>query len=165
MGRGSGQFGMPLPSETVSLPGSGLVFVNTYSDTVSADYRGAVIAAENQLQSHFTDAITFNVAFDYRPLSGAVAQNTFLTVSASYAQFVAALSARASSPDDGRAVAGLPAGDPTGGHGMTIPWAQAMLLGLGGPFAGPIDTVTLNSTVGYTFGQDAVGSIEHELTE
>ena len=55
---------MALPSETVSFPGSGLVFVNTYSDTVSAAYRGAVIAAENQLQIHFTDSFTVNVSFD-----------------------------------------------------------------------------------------------------
>jgi Ca2+-binding RTX toxin-like protein len=157
---------MPLPSETVSLAGSGLVFVNDYSNTVTAAYRGAVIAAENQLQSHFTDAITINVAFDYQPLGGGTtAQNQYTPVTVSYGQFVAALAARASTPDDMLAIAGLPTADPTQGVGIQVPWAEARLLGLAGDFFGPLDKVTLSSSAGYTFGQDAIGVLEHELTE
>ena len=44
---------MSLPSEIVTLPGSGLTFQNFYGSAVTAAYRSAVITAENFFQSHF----------------------------------------------------------------------------------------------------------------
>ncbi len=157
---------MALPSETVTYPGSGLVFVNSYSDTVSAAYRGAVITAENQLQAHFVDSFTFNISFDFAPIAGSnSAENSFSSFFVPYDRFVAALAARAVTPDDMLAVAGLPSTDPTHGAGMAIPFAQAQLLGLAGPYFGSIDDVLLDSGTAFTFGQDAIGVLEHEITE
>jgi len=157
---------MALPSETVTYPGSGLVFVNSYSDTVSAAYRGAIITAENQLQAHFVDSFTFNVSFDFRNLPGSnSAENSFSSFYLPYDRFVAALAARATTPDDILAIAGLPTADPTNGVGMAIPFAQAQLLGVAGAYFGPIDQVVLDSGTPYTFGQDAIGVLEHEITE
>ena len=42
---------MSLPRETVTLPGSGLVFINDYGDGVTDPYRAAVVTAENFLLS------------------------------------------------------------------------------------------------------------------
>jgi hypothetical protein len=158
---------MTLPSETVSLAGSGLVFVNTYTAAVTDAYRGAILAAENVFQSHFTDAVTVNMVFDLTPLTSSfVAQNEFRNSRVSYAAFAAALAAHATTADDILAVAGLPLADPTHGLGVTLPIAQAHMLGLS-PAGGSLadDTVRLNSNLAWTFGQDAVSALEHEISE
>ena len=54
---------MTLPTEAVTLAGSGLTFINTYDATVTAAYRTAVITAENVLQAHFTNQLTVSVDF------------------------------------------------------------------------------------------------------
>src|SRR5258706_4454172 len=101
---------MALPSETVTLPGSGLTFFNIYNDAVTLAYRAAIITAENFFQSHFTDAMTVGMNFDLQPISGGgLAQNQFSIATVSYASFVAALRAHATTPDDALSVNGLPA--------------------------------------------------------
>jgi hypothetical protein len=157
---------MPLDPESVTLPGSGLVFVNYYEDSVTAAYRTAVIAAENELQSHFTNALTISADFDLAPLSSSTAaQNQFALTPVSFATFAAALRGHATTADDFLAVNGLPLFDPSGGVGFAIPDAMARMLGLA-PQTNDIDvTVTLNSNLAWTFGQDAIGAIQHELTE
>src|SRR5215471_11171796 len=126
---------MAFASETISLAGSGLVFVNTYDASVSAPYRSAIITAENFFQSHFTDAVTVNLTFALQPLgSSFAAQNEFQTVSVSFADFVAALRTHAATADDALSVLGLPATDPTPlGVGMSVPFGEARMLGLMGP--------------------------------
>jgi Ca2+-binding RTX toxin-like protein len=157
---------MTLPTEAVTLAGSGLVFINDYDDSVSAAYRTAIVSAENFLQSHFTNPLTVSVEFDFAPLDpGASAQNNFTEVGVSYATFTAALRAHATTADDLLAVSGLPATDPSGGAGFVIPTAQAVMLGLAKQSNNIVDTVTLNSNLPFAFGQDAVGAIEHEMTE
>ena len=42
---------MTLPTEAVTEAGSGLVFINSYDDSVTAAYRNAVIAASRLVQS------------------------------------------------------------------------------------------------------------------
>src|SRR4051812_20087654 len=107
---------MPLPTESVTQAGSGLTFINYYADGVSDAYRGAIIAAEHQLQSLFTDQITTGVHFDLRPLDGNFAGHNFFSVlPVTYAQFVAALQAHATTADDFAAIAGLPSSDPSNG--------------------------------------------------
>src|SRR5579859_4648954 len=157
---------MTLPTEAVTLAGSGLVFINDYSDSVSADYRSAIISAENFLQSHFTNQLTVSVNFDFAPLSaGSSAENNFDEKSVSYAQFVAALRTHATTADDLLSVNGLPASDPSGGAGFAIPTAEAVMLGLAKQSNNIVDSVTLNSNLNFTFGQDAIGAVEHELSE
>ena len=157
---------MTLATESVTLAGSGLVFVNYYDPTVSDAYRGAILTAENFLQSHFTNAVTVNVDFSLGALSGSfAAQNDFAQVNVSYAQLTNALASHAVTGDDHLSVAGLPAADPSGGTGVAVPIAQAVVLGLAAQTNADDDSVTLNSSLPWSFGQDAVGVILHEMTE
>jgi Ca2+-binding RTX toxin-like protein len=157
---------MPFDPEAVTLPGSGLTFINYYDDTVSAAYRSAIVTAENELQSHFTNPLTISVNFVLGPLSAtAAAQNQFSLNTVSYATLAAALRSHAVTSDDVMAVNGLPASDPSNGVGFSIPVSMARMLGLA-PQTNSLDvTVTLNSNLSWSFGQDAVGAIEHEITE
>src|ERR1700761_7006936 len=157
---------MTLPTEAVTEAGSGLTFINDYGDGVTDAYRTAIITAENFLQSHFTNQLTVSVDFEFSPLgANASAQNEFDEVDVSYAQFTAALRSHATTSDDLLAVNGLPATDPSGGAGFAIPTAEAVALGLAKQSNNIDDTVTLNSNLSFTFGQDAIGAIEHEVTE
>ncbi|HEX2815496.1 MAG TPA: hypothetical protein VHN39_03820, partial [Phenylobacterium sp.] len=155
---------MALPSESVTLAGSGLVFVNGYGPGVDATFRSEAIAAENFLQSQFTNPVTIDVTFDLRALGPSfTAHNEFDVTKVSYAQFTAALQAHATTADDQLAVAGLPA-DPSGGLGFTLPTPYAIMLGLA-PQTNLDDlSVELNNDGPLTFA-DAVGALEHELSE
>jgi Ca2+-binding RTX toxin-like protein len=157
---------MSLPTESVTLSGSGLVFVNYYGAGVSDAYRSAILTAENALQSQFTDSTTVGIRFELRDLGADFsAKNGFAAMPVSYAQLVEALRAHATTADDLAAVAGLPATDPSNGGGFSLPGAQARILGLAVQTNSTDDVVTLNSAVPFTFGQDAVGVLLHEITE
>lgn len=157
---------MSLATEAVTRSGSGLVFINDYSVTVGDAYRTAIIAAENVLQAAFTNQLTVNVTFDYRPLGlYFVAKNNFAEVGASYSAFTAALRAHATTAEDVLAVNSLPAGDPSLGAGFALPIAEAVALGLAPQTNALNDNVTLNSSLNFTFGGDVIGAVEHELTE
>ena len=159
---------MPLSPETVTVSGSGLVFQNSYGGNVNTTFRDTIIAAENFLQTHFTDAVTIRVSFDAQPLAPNIAgENSGDSIhNVSYATLVAALQAHATSADDLAAVAGLPATDPTSGVGFDVPIAMARILGLAGAGSGGLDQqIVLNSSLGYSYGADALGVIEHEITE
>ena len=157
---------MSLDTESVTLAGSGLVFVNYYGAGVSDAYRGAVISAENYLQSQFTNSVTVGVSFDLQSLGQTFsAQNSFSTTSVSFATLTAALRGHATSTDDVLAVNGLPATDPSNGAGFAIPTAEARILGLAVQTNSVDDHVVLNSDLNFTFGQDAIGALEHEISE
>jgi len=157
---------MTLATESVTLAGSGLVFINYYGAGVTDAYRGAVITAENFLQSHFTNATTVGMDFEFTALGpNFSAQNNFSSITVGYSQLVGALAAHETTADDQLAVAGLPAADPSKGAGFSIPDTEARILGLAQQSNNVDDTVTLNSSLGFTFGQDAGGAIEHEITE
>src|ERR1700689_2701519 len=47
----------------VSTPGSGLVFFNTYAAGDTAAYEADIVAAEETLESLFTNKLTLNVTF------------------------------------------------------------------------------------------------------
>ena len=157
---------MTLPTEAITLAGSGLTFINTYSAAVTDAYRSAIITAENQLQSHFTNQVTVGVDFDLAALGkNFAAENDFSDVTVSYASLTNALRVHATTGEDLAAVSGLPATDPSGGAGFAIATTEARILGLAIQTNSRDDSVTLNSALAWTFGQDAVGAIEHELTE
>jgi Ca2+-binding RTX toxin-like protein len=157
---------MAFADESVTLPGSGLVFINYYDDSVSAPYRAAILTAENFLQSHFTNSVTVNIDFSLASLGANFAgQNNFSQVNVSYSGLVSALASHATSPDDFTAVAGFPTVDPSAGRGFAMPIAQAVALGLTPQTNADDDSVTLNSDLNWTFGQDAVGVLLHEITE
>ncbi len=157
---------MTLATESVTLAGSGLVFINYYGAGVTDAYRGAAITAENYLQSHFTNATTVGMDFEFTPLGQNVsAENSFSSIRVGYSQFTAALAAHETTADAQLAVAGLPVVDPSKGAGFSIPDTEARILGLAAQSNSVDDTVTLNSSLGFSFGQDAVGAIEHEISE
>jgi hypothetical protein len=157
---------MTLPTEAVTLAGSGLVFINSYSASVTDAYRGAVLSAENFLQSHFTNSVTVSVNFDYAALGANFSgENDFSSTAVSYAAFTNALRTHATTANDALAVNGLPATDPSHGAGFDISTSEARILGLAAQTNSVDDSVTLNSSLNFSFGQDAVGVLEHEITE
>lgn len=157
---------MTFAPEAVTQAGSGLVFINYYDPSVGAAYRGAIVAAEHELQGHFTNQVTIGVEFDMQSMGQAfAASNTFEAVTVGYAAFVNALSAHAATSLQQAAVRGLPAGDPSGGAGFSLPTGEANILGLAPQTNDQNLTVTLNSDLNWSFGQDAISAIEHEVTE
>ena len=106
------------------------------------------------------------MSFDLQPLGSKFsAQNSFSSINVSYSALEAALRTSATTADDTLAVNALPSTDPSGGLGFNIPTGQARALGLDNPSASTDDAIVLNSTLSWTYGQDAIGAIEHEITE
>jgi Ca2+-binding RTX toxin-like protein len=157
---------MPITSESVTLAGSALVFDNTYDAGVTDAYRSAIITAENFLQSHFSNAVTIHAEFDMASLGAhAAANNSSFGGFVSFDAFTLALRIHATTSDDQLAVNGLPLTDPSNGAGFAIALPEARALGFSTPST-PFDVkVTLNSDDTWSFGQDAVGAILHELSE
>jgi hypothetical protein len=157
-----------------------LVINVSYDSSISsapAGYITAIQAAVNYFEQNFSNDVTLNIKFGWSALSGnALAQNSFYLNYFSYAQMKSLLTSSAQSADDATAYASLPASDPTPGGAST--WAlsvgQEKALGLT-PGSTPFDDyVVLNSSVAWTFDPnnravvgeyDAVGAIEHELSE
>lgn len=165
-------------SETVTFAGSQLVFQNTYLSGVTDAYRTAVLAAENELQSHISNSITISVSFGFQSLSGnAIAKNNFgNVVNVSYSTLRTALINHATTPDDIAAVNSLPTSDPSNGHTWLIAGGLARQLGLPGASNAATDVqLVLGSGVSWNFdpnnrtansnAYDAIGAIEHEITE
>src|SRR5581483_8436047 len=66
------------------------------------------------------------------------------------------------------AVSNLPTDDPSHGMPWSVPIGMAENLGLVDPSSvtSPIDdTISLNPHLNWTYGQDAVGTLIHEMTE
>ncbi len=157
---------MPMTTETVSQNGSGLVFENWYSANVTDAYKAAILAAEHDLQSHFTDSVKVVMSFDLQDLGAGVSErNDYNLVHVSYDTLAAALKAHATTANDQLAIAGLPTSDPSHGLGFDLAAPQARILGLADQTFSIDDAVTLNKALGFTFGQDAVGVIEHAITQ
>jgi hypothetical protein len=146
-----------MTTETLSTPGSGLVFNNTYDDaSCIPQYITCIVAAEKQLETLFTNPVTINITFNEAALGQNYgATNSYCTVPITYDQLRNKLPASD----------GLPSSDPTGAPAWSLPVAYARMLGLT-TCAPPVDdTVTLNSSLGWTFGQDVIDTVEHEISE
>jgi hypothetical protein len=162
-------------SETVTYAGSGLVFVNQYGGGVSADFRDAIVKAENAFQSNFSNSVTLNMSFDLKAIDDKNADGSWKfsgknfysdsVVQATYAQLKNALTAHATTADDRAAVSSLPSSDPSGGQTFDVSVGMARILGLAQAGSGTDDTIILNSHLNWTFGDDAVGVLEHEISE
>ena len=151
--------------ETITLAGSGLVFDNTYSSSVTAAYRSAIIAAEHFYQTEYTNSVTLSMHFDFQSLGpNFAAENSFNTVDVSYSTLKSSLQSHALTPLQQAAVAALPATDPSGGDLFAVSIGMADILGIAGG-ATDTDNVTLNSDLSWTFGQDVIGAMEHEISE
>jgi hypothetical protein len=157
---------MSLEAESVTQPGSGLVFNNTYGAGVTEAYRAAIVAAETNLQAQFTNPVSVALHFDTASLGPDFsAQNTYALVGVSYADFTAALASHATTADDRLAVAGLPQADPSHGVGFWISSAEARVLGLSTVPKAVDDTIVLNSDKWQNFSQDTITTLEHEISE
>jgi hypothetical protein len=173
LGAGSAAAGGSVPSpETITLSGSGLVFINTYTRAVTTAYRNDIVAAENYLQKNFINSVTVRVTFDLPSLGPSFSgSNSFSTFNLGYASLVAALQSHATSTDDYAAVASLQSlSDPSNGAGFVIPTAEARVLGLTGSSSSTDDSISLNSYYWtaqalQTSATDAEAVIEHELSE
>ena len=157
-----------LTGETVTFAGSGIVFNNSYTANVTQAYKNDILAAEQDIASHWTNSVTINVTFDAQAegLNGNLASNGFsLIEGVSYTTLKNALAAHAFSADAQAAVASLPASDPSGGVGWALPVAYARMLGITSYAPATDDAVTLNTSYNWSYGQDVVAAVEHELTE
>jgi hypothetical protein len=158
--------------ETITSPGSGLVFDNTYGSGVSTTFRNEIVAAENYLQSLFTNACTLTCNFDLQSLNpNFSAENFFSPITVSYSTFVNALRQHATTAPAiaaANSLSNLP--DPTHGAGVEVSIGEARILGLAGAGSGTDDSVILNS-IYWTASAlqnnpgDAEAAIEHEITE
>ncbi len=146
----------------------GMVFHNTFGPGVSAAYQSCVLSAEAQLSSQWTNPVTLNLTFDaVSQAGGFAATNTCSFVNVSYAQLKSALTAHATSTYAQSAIAALPASDPNpaGGTDWALPEAYARMLGLSSTTPSTDATITLNTYYGWSYGQDVINTLEHEIAE
>ena len=162
---------------------SGLVINIIYDSSVGSapsGFKGAVDAAVSYLQAEFTNDMTLNIRVGYGEAggntmgSGALGQSQTNFDLVSYGALRAALASHATQPDQQTALAGLPTTSP-GTANFIIANAEAKALGLvasnGTSLDGAIGIASLypmnfdpnNRAVGGLY--DAIGVIEHEITE
>ena len=60
----SGTSSGPTSSDVVTFSGSGIVFNNTYAANVSQAYKNDVLAAEQDIASHWSNSTTINLKFN-----------------------------------------------------------------------------------------------------
>ncbi len=155
-------------SDVVTSSGSNISFSNTYGSGVSAAYKSCILSAEEDIQAHWTcsTAITINLDFIGSALgqNGTLASNSFYVNDYSYTALKNALAAN----DGGSvyaqdAVAALPSSNPAGSATWSLPQAYAQMLGLAS--SNSADTVTLNTSYSWNYGQDVIDTLEHEISE
>jgi len=120
------------------LPAGAIKFNNTWDPSINrylpaADvpkFQAAVIYAEQQFQNVFTDPITINITFAVRRGTATLGASSATFISSTYPEVKAALTASALSAADHSSVANLPAADPAGPGGWSLPSAEAKALGL-----------------------------------
>jgi hypothetical protein len=161
-------------TQTVSLSGSGLIFVNTYESSVSSAYMSAIITAENFYQKNFTNNVTIDLTFGTATGSFVAQSNAARdTTPVSYSELKTLLSSHATTADNQAAINSLPSVDPTKGAGFILTTALAEALGLSS-FASSStgSTINLNSGDSYFYNgvavsgeYDAIGTLEHEISE
>jgi hypothetical protein len=144
----------------VSTPGSGLVFDNTYLAGCTAQFETCIVAAEQQLESLFSNSDTISVSFNEANSgnNGVALSNSYSYYSYSYATLQSALLKAA--PGDV-----LPSTDPSDGGNWNLPVAYARMLGLTTTTLSPDLSVSLNSYYNWDFGQDVINGLTHELSE
>jgi Hint domain-containing protein len=151
-----------------------------YDPTLYTKYTSAVETAVQYYENEFTSPITVNINFGwgeaagYPVGAGALGVSSTYSENYTYADVLAAVRAtETTSLVQRTAVLTLPATDPTGGATFSIATAEARVLGLDATYNGTDGSVGLNSTDRFSWTQtnvasgtyDAVGTIEHEISE
>ena len=158
-------------SETVTFAGSGIVFNNTFETGVSQAYQNCAVSAEQAIASDWSNSVTINEEFiaQAQGQNGELASNSFYVFGVSFTTLKSALATLAShEPADiylQQAVAHLPSADPTNGTGFELALPYARMLGLTSSSEHPDDIVTLNTSYNWSYGQDVVNTVEHEISE
>ena len=145
---------------TIGASSGGLFFNNTFAAGLSAQYLDCINATETFLSNLFTNNLTLNLSFDTfnDPTSNNALSNSWDSwTNVSYATLKAAL--------PGTDV--LPASDPNsaGGNDWSLPEAYARMLGLNSGTPTIDDTVKLNIGDSWSFGQDVINGLIHEISE
>jgi hypothetical protein len=146
------------------------------SNPNSAAIQAAVTYAAQQIESHYSDAITININVVAAPGTSILGQSTWIyQYPYTYAQIRSFLTSHASTPDDTTAVASLGATDPTSGGNFGLPLPQAKALGQrAANDPGNDGTFTFGAGNNFTFDPahravagkiDFIGVAEHELSE
>jgi hypothetical protein len=150
-------------SETVTRQGSGFVFNNTYGSGVSVTFCNEIVAAENYLQSIFSNACTVNCTFDVQTLDPEYGGENFPSyVDVSYSEFVAALASHAiMAPALAAAasLANLP--DPNTGALFEVSTGEAQILGLAGTGTGIDDSIVLGIGASTEDAKPAIGTLRN----
>jgi hypothetical protein len=160
-------------SEAVSFSGSNVSFNNTFASGVSQAYINCALAAEQTIAAQWSspNAVTVNESFTAQAegQNGQLASNGFYVFGVSYATLKSALATLASHEPGNtylqQAVAHLPASDPSGGVGFELALPYARMLGLTSVSNSPDDAVTLNSSYNWSYGQDVINTLTHEISE
>jgi hypothetical protein len=160
-------------SEAVSFSGSNISFNNTFASGVSQAYINCALAAEQTIAAQWStpNAVTLNEQFTAVALgqNGELASNGFYVDGVSYATLKSALTTLAShEPSNSylqQAVAHLPGSDPSGGVGFELALPYARMLGLTTASNSPDDAITLNTSYGWSYGQDVTNALTHEISE
>jgi len=158
-------------TQSVAFSGSGVVFNNIYTGNVSQAYENCIITAEQTLASTWTNSVTVTEEFDAQAegRNGELASNEFWVYDVSYATLKSALTSLASEESNNtylqQAVAHLPGTDPSGGAGFELSLAYARMLGLTAQTESYDDEVVLNTSYNWSYGQDVINTVEHEISE
>lgn len=157
-----------------------LIFNVTYDSSVTSlttasSWENAFNYATAQYSNLFSDSVTINITLKASSSVSLGQSNTTVACCLTYNQVKSVLQADATTPDDGTAIANLPASDPTGGDNFVVTVAQARALGLLPASDTTTDgIITLSSTQNYTFDPnnravageyDFIGVAEHEISE
>ena len=158
-------------TETVTFAGSGIVFNDTFDASVSQPYKNCVLSAEQAIATEWTNPVTINEEFSAQAqgLDGELASNQFYVYGVSYATIKGALiTLAAQEPSNSylqQAVAHLPSTDPSGGSGFELALPYGRILGLTPTTQNPDDIVILNTSYNWSYGQDVINTVEHEISE
>jgi hypothetical protein len=152
----------------------------TYESSLAsapAGYKTAIQSVIAFFEASFSNNITLNLTFNWKNLSGGIAQSSTYYNTYDYNTVVAALKANATSADDATVLARLPQADPLSNPTASIYYnvssAQSKALGLSNSTTSD-GTVTLGSGNNYTFDAtkravagsiDAFGTLAHEISE
>lgn len=155
-----------------------------YNPTLYSEYTTAVQTAVAFFENEFTNPITININFGWGEVAGqkidpgasGESSTSFDSISYSdlYNAFKANYSSSTASTVQKDALASLTSTDPTGGATFSIATAEEKALGIIGPSTANDGSVGLDATgttwtwVGQSYtanSEDAVGTLEHEISE
>jgi CARDB len=158
-------------TEIVTFAGSGITFNNTFQAGLPQAYVNDALAAEQLIASNWTGTVTINESFTAQApgLTGWLASNSFYVYGVSYTTLRGALGTLAAQEPGNtylqQVVAHLPSADPSGGAGFELALPYARMLGLAASAQNPDDIVTLNTSYNWSYGQDVIDTLVHEITE